>query len=78
MNAKLIGIIVLLIVLVFLGIQNYHPMKLKFLFWAFETSVVLVLLVSFVIGALVGGFLVWIGRAKKKDLSPLSGEKTES
>jgi uncharacterized integral membrane protein len=53
-------------------------MTLKFLFWAFETSVVLVLLVSFVIGALVGGFLVWIGRAKKKDLSPLAGEKTES
>jgi uncharacterized integral membrane protein len=77
MNAKLIGIIVLLVLLVVLAIQNYQPLTLKFLFWSLETSLVLVLLVSFLIGALVGGLILWIGRGKKKDLPPISAEKTE-
>jgi uncharacterized integral membrane protein len=77
MNAKLIGIIVLLVLLVVLAIQNYQPLTLKLLLWAFETSVVLVLLVSFLMGALVGGLVLWIGRGKKKDLPPISGEKNE-
>ncbi|MBP1723041.1 MAG: Lipopolysaccharide assembly protein domain [Deltaproteobacteria bacterium] len=77
MNARIIGIIVLLVLLVVLAIQNYQPLTLKFFFWAFETSVVLVLLVSFLIGALVGGFILWIGRGKKKDLPPISEEKNE-
>jgi uncharacterized integral membrane protein len=77
MNAKLIGIIVLLVLLVVLVIQNYQPLTLKFLFWALETSLVLVLLVSFLIGALVGALVLWIGRGKKKELTPMSGEKTK-
>jgi uncharacterized integral membrane protein len=77
MNAKLIGIIVLLALLVVLAIQNYQPLTLKFLFWALETSVVLVLLVSFLIGALVGGLVLWIGRGKKEELPPISEEKTK-
>jgi uncharacterized integral membrane protein len=77
MNAKFIGIVVLLALLVVLAIQNYQPLTLKFLFWAFETSVVLVLLVSFLIGALVGGLVLWIGRGKKKELSPRSAEEKE-
>jgi uncharacterized integral membrane protein len=77
MNAKLIGIIVLLALLIVLAIQNYQPLTLKFLFWAFETSVILVLLISFLIGVLVGGLVLWIGRAKKKDLPSMSEEKSE-
>jgi uncharacterized integral membrane protein len=77
MNAKLIGIIVLLAFLIVLAIQNYQPLTLKFLFWAFETSVILVLLISFLIGGLVGGLVLWIGRGKKKDLPPISEEKIE-
>jgi len=77
MNARLIGILVLLVLLVVLAIQNYQPLTLKFLFWAFETSVVLVLLISFLIGALVGGLVLWIGRGKKKDLPPISAAKDE-
>jgi uncharacterized integral membrane protein len=77
MKAKLIGIIVLLVLLVVLAIQNYQPVKLIFLFWALETSLVLVLLVSFLIGALVGGLGVWIGRGKKGDFPPISAEKNE-
>ncbi len=78
MNAKLIGIIVLLVLLVVLAIQNHQPVTLKFLFWALETSLVLVLLVSFLIGALVGGLVLWIRRGKKKDLLPMSAEKPKS
>jgi uncharacterized integral membrane protein len=77
MNAKLIGIIVLLAFLIVLAIQNYQPLTLKFLFWNFETSVILVLLISFLIGVLVGGLVLWIGRGKKKDLPPMSEEKSE-
>ena len=70
MNAKLIGIVILLAFLVIFAIQNYHPVTVKFLFWAHETSMVLVLLVSFLVGCLVGGLALWIGGAKKKN-SPL-------
>ncbi len=77
MNAKLIGIIVLLVLLVVLAIQNYQPLTLRFFFWSLETSLVLVLLVSFLIGALVGGLVLWIGRGKRKDLPSMSAEKTK-
>ena len=66
MNAKLIGIIVLLALLVILAVQNYQPLTLRFLFWTFETSAVLTLLVSFMIGCLVGALAAWIGGGKKK------------
>lgn len=67
MNAKLIGIIVLLALLVILAVQNYQPLTLKFLFWTFETSAVLTLLVSFMIGFLVGWLVTWAGSGKKKE-----------
>ncbi len=54
-NAKLIGMIVLLALLVICAIQNYQPVTVKFLFWIYETSMVLVVLVSFLIGCLAGG-----------------------
>ncbi len=66
MSAKIVGIIVLLVLLVILAIQNYQPLSLKFLFWTFETSAVLTLLVSFMIGCLAGVLIAWIGRGKKK------------
>ena len=65
MNAKLIGIIVLLALLVILAVQNYQPLTLKFLFWTFDTNVVLALLVSFGIGCLAGALVAWIGVGKK-------------
>ena len=74
MNAKLIGMIILLAFLVIFAVQNYQPMAVKFLFWAYETSMVLVVLVSFLIGCLVGGVALWLGGAKKKT-SPLSPNK---
>jgi uncharacterized integral membrane protein len=65
-NAKLIGMIILLALLVICAIQNYQPVTVKFLFWTYETSTVLVVLVTFLIGGLVGGLRLWLGGTKKK------------
>ncbi len=70
MNAKIIGIIVLLVVLVIFAIQNPHPVPIKFLFWGFETTAVLSILMSFLIGGLVGWLISWIG-PKKNSTPPL-------
>ena len=70
MNAKVIGIIVLLVVLLIFAIQNAHPVPIKFLFWGFETIAVLSILVSFVIGFLVGCLVMWIRPRVKKDSAP--------
>ena len=67
MNAKIWGIIVLLVVLVIFAVQNTQTVAIKFLFWGFETTAVLSILASFLIGFLVGWLLSWIGPGKKKD-----------
>jgi uncharacterized integral membrane protein len=78
MNAKLIGMIILLAFLVIFAVQNYQPVTVKFLFWAYETSMVLVVLVSFLTGGLAGGLALWLGGTKKKTsplpFSPPSGK----
>ena len=74
MNVKLIGMIILLVLMVVFAIQNYQPVTVRFLFWAYESSMVLVVLVSFLIGCLVGGLALWLGRTKKKT-SPLPPNK---
>jgi len=66
MSAKLIAIIVLLILLLIFAIQNTQPVVLNFLFWQIFTSSVLSILVSFIIGLLIGCLLMMIGRMKKK------------
>jgi uncharacterized integral membrane protein len=66
MNAKIVGIIVLLVILVVFAIQNTQTVSIKFLFWGFETTAVLSILVSFVIGFLVGWLVLWVGPRKKK------------
>ena len=66
MSAKVIAIIVLLILLLIFAIQNTQPVVLNFLFWQIFTSSVLSILVSFIIGLLIGCLLMMIGRMKKK------------
>ena len=74
MNVKLVGMIILLVLMVVFAIQNYQPVTVRFLFWAYESSMVLVFLVSFLIGCLVGGLALWLGGTKKKT-SPLPPNK---
>ena len=70
MNAKLIGMVILLAFLVIFAVQNYQLVTVKFLFWAHETGMVLVVGVSFLVGCLVGGLALWIGGVKKKNSPP--------
>ena len=67
MSAKLIGIIVLLVVMVIFAIQNTQPVAIKFLFWGIETSAVLSILVSFILGFLMGCLVLWAGSGRKKE-----------
>jgi len=70
MSAKLIAIIALLVLLLIFAIQNTQSVVLNFLFWKISTSSVLSILVSFVIGLLIGCLLMMIGRMKKKSSLP--------
>jgi len=67
MSAKLIGIIVLLVVMVIFAIQNTQSVAIKFLFWGIETSAVLSILASFMLGFLVGVLVFWAGTGRKKE-----------
>ncbi len=66
MNAKIIGVIVLLVILLIFAIQNTQSVQINFLFWGFQTTAVLSILVSFVIGFLLGWLILWMGPKKKK------------
>jgi len=70
MNAKIIGIILLLVVLVVFAIQNTATVPIKFLIWGFETTSVISILASFLIGLVVGWLISWIGPRKKKSPGP--------
>jgi uncharacterized integral membrane protein len=50
------------------GVQNAKPVGVRFLFWAFEGSLGLLLLLAFLLGVLVGLFLVIPKRLSKKGL----------
>jgi len=67
MGAKFIGIIVLLVVMVIFAIQNTQAVVITFLFWRIETSAVLSILASFVLGFLVGVLVLWAGSVRKKE-----------
>ena len=67
MSAKLMGIIVLLVVMVIFAIQNTQPVVITFLFWRMETSAVLSILASFILGFLVGVLVLWAGSVRKKE-----------
>jgi len=70
MNIKIIGIILLLVVLVIFAIQNTTTVPIKFLVWEFQTTSVISILVSFLIGLVTGWLISWIGPKKKKSPAP--------
>ncbi len=57
MVPKLVGLIILLVLLVIFAIQNPQPVAVKFLFWETNTSAVVSILASFIIGFLTGWLL---------------------
>jgi uncharacterized integral membrane protein len=57
MQAKMIGLVVLLAVLLVFALQNTQPVAVKFLLWETTVSAVLTILISFCLGVLAGWLL---------------------
>jgi len=63
-NTKLVLTIVLLILVVVIIIQNTDPVNLKLLFWGFEASLIILLVLVFVIGLIIGYTLPKIAKSR--------------
>ncbi len=68
MKPKVIGLVLLLLIMLIFALQNIQTVTLKFLFWQMETSAVLSILFSFLIGILVG-LLIRFGKSSKKTVA---------
>ncbi|MFH1458304.1 MAG: LapA family protein [Candidatus Omnitrophota bacterium] len=62
MNWKWILILVLLLFLVIFTTQNYEVVRIKFLFWSFQTSRAIIIFSTLFIGILIGWFISLIKR----------------
>ena len=56
-NTKLLTTIILLILSAVIIIQNSVPVNLKLLFWGFEASLIILLLLVFLMGLIIGYFM---------------------
>jgi len=66
-NTKLVFTIVLLILTAVIIFQNTAPVNLKMLFWSFQASLIILLILVLIIGMLIGYFLPKIiGESKTK------------
>ena len=63
MNIKSIGVLILLALFIIISIQNVEVIPVHFLFWKIEISKLLLLILTLVIGIMVG--LVIPGLMKK-------------
>jgi len=68
MNAKLTGMLILVVLLVVVILQNAEPVTVRLLFWDVSMSRVILMLTTALVG-FVCGFIVAksAGRASKKD-----------
>ncbi len=57
MSWKLITVLILLLLLVIFTTQNYEVVKIRFLFWSFQTSRAIVIFATLFLGIVIG----WIG-----------------
>jgi uncharacterized integral membrane protein len=56
-NKKLVINIILLILVVVIISQNTAPVNLDLLFWGFEASLIIILVLVFLIGVIIGYFI---------------------
>lgn len=66
MNRKIISVVILLLLLVVLSSQNYEAIKIKFLFWAFEARMAVVLFLTMLAGIIIGWGIDAAGRKKSR------------
>lgn len=65
-KTKLVVLIVLIILTAVIIYQNTDPVNLRILFWGFEASLIILLLLVFLIGIIIGYFLPRLIRTKKE------------
>ncbi len=63
-NAKLVTTIILLVLAAVIIFQNTVPVNLKLLFWGFEASLIILLLLVFLIGLIIGYFVPRSGQGE--------------
>ena len=69
-NTKLVITIVLLILAAVIIFQNTDPVNLKMLFWGFQASLIILLILVLIFGIIIGYFLPKIiGESKTKNLA---------
>ena len=66
MNWKVILILILLLFVAIFTTQNYEAVKIKFLFLDFEASKAIVLILTILIGILIGWVISIVGRKKSR------------
>ncbi|MCG6913793.1 lipopolysaccharide assembly protein LapA domain-containing protein [bacterium BMS3Abin03] len=64
-KTKLVIIIILLIFTVVIVLQNTNPVKFKLLFWDFQASLIILLLLVFLIGVIIGFIIPKLFKKKK-------------
>ena len=65
MKFKQILFVILLILLVILMVQNSHMITVKFLFWQFSISAIILLLITTIVGMIIGWFAkMYLGKQK--------------
>jgi uncharacterized integral membrane protein len=77
MNIKSISIIILLALFITVCIQNVEIIPVHFLFWKIEISKLLLLIITLVIGILIGMIIPgFFSRSKKDEQIKVKGAKT--
>jgi len=66
MNWKIISILILLLFVAIFTTQNYEAVKIKFLFLDFEASKAIILILTILIGILIGWVISIVGRKKSR------------
>lgn len=61
-RAKLIVLLVVLLLFLIFILQNTEVVELRFLFWHLEASRAIVLLMSFLLGLVMGWLIKWVRR----------------
>lgn len=64
-KTKLVIIIILLIFTVVIVLQNTNPVNFKLLFWDFQASLIILLLLVFLIGVIIGFIIPKLFKKKK-------------
>jgi len=66
MNWKIVSILILLLFVAIFTTQNYEAVKIKFLFLAFEANKAIILILTTLIGILIGWVISVVGRKKSR------------